>query len=277
MRFFVLLSAFGLVASAVAHFSTFAGVDPQQVFPAVWLLHIGIFIVFIPAVATQNSKRSIQDKKSAQFGPLAPVWMKKLTGALFMYMFINFAIFIYMMSGGSPSQRDGGYVLQSHGKVIRQISEHEYHRYRAYEVRGLSGHWMAFYSIAMTILASAVSVRKAAAKEILPTAIRIRNGGVLPIWVHLSILVVGSMFGFFTGPAMMIFAMTRFNLRSVGCGEIIWWLATPFIGLAIAQTVLMRLLPAKCPACGGRTFCVSMRPQLYRCQDCSYVVSGKSN
>lgn len=53
--------------------------------------------------------------------------------------------------GGSIGIRDGQYILHSHGKLIRTITEQEYHLAQANEARGFSGHWIAFYGIAMVI------------------------------------------------------------------------------------------------------------------------------
>src|SRR4051812_28257815 len=104
MWFFFLLATVGLIASALAHFSTFVGVDPQEVCPWIWVLHIGIFLVWIPGIAVQNSLRSAgvgRDKRgSNQWFADAPPWLAMLSKFLFVYMFVNFAIFMFMMRGG---------------------------------------------------------------------------------------------------------------------------------------------------------------------------------
>jgi hypothetical protein len=53
---------------------------------------------------------------------------------------------------GSPDIIDGKYVLENHGTLIRELSEVEYFKLRANEIRGFSGHWMVFYSLSMGIL-----------------------------------------------------------------------------------------------------------------------------
>jgi len=64
--------------------------------------------------------------------------------ATFIYAFINFALFMVLMEGGSPSVKNGSYYLHSHGRKIRDITKDDYQRFLAYEVRGFSGHWMIF-------------------------------------------------------------------------------------------------------------------------------------
>ena len=76
-----------------------------------------------------------------------PRWQQYAVKGLFAYALINFALFFYRSSGGTPEERDGKYVLQNHGTVIRELSADEYERHSAYVVRGFSGHWMVFYLI----------------------------------------------------------------------------------------------------------------------------------
>jgi len=64
-----------------------------------------------------------------------------------MYLVINFVVFIALMGSGSPEFSGGKFYLSNHGHVIREITESEFHRYEAYEVRGFSGHWMFFAMI----------------------------------------------------------------------------------------------------------------------------------
>ena len=65
-------------------------------------------------------------------------------GLFFIYAFINFAMFFVLMEGGSPDVKNGSYYLHNHGKKIRDLTQDEYKRFQAYEVRGFSGHWIIF-------------------------------------------------------------------------------------------------------------------------------------
>jgi hypothetical protein len=156
MWFFIALAILGLVASAVAHSSTFFGVDPQAAFPPVFLLHIGIFLVWIPAVVSQVSRTSVTDARPRRFDvafPHAPHWMKLLTGLLFAYGIVNFLLFLFLITGSEAPRRepDGTFTANKGQRVITKAA---YHRLRALEVRGFSGHWMLFYAAGMTILTS---------------------------------------------------------------------------------------------------------------------------
>jgi len=63
------------------------------------------------------------------------------------WTFIVYAVFSLLFSfvvlneWGMPRNRNGNYVLEAHGRVIRQISSTEYQRHTDYELRGAdNGH-----------------------------------------------------------------------------------------------------------------------------------------
>ena len=152
---FAVLAAVGLVLSAAVHFSTFAGVDPLDLAPWVWALHIGLFVVFVPAAALANGAKTGKAQSLASQFPHAPRWMAWMTGLFFAYAFVNFAVFIFLMREGSPTRRDDGtYAITNHGHTLREISAEEFHRRQGYVARGFSGHWMLFYSASLLALVS---------------------------------------------------------------------------------------------------------------------------
>lgn len=149
------LAAVGLAASVVVHFSTFAGVDPLDLWPAAWLLHVGIFVVFIPAFGWKKEEGTPHRGSFAQLYPGAPRWMGALTTAFFVYALVNFGLFVIQVSEGQPRQQeDGTYVLGRGGAVVRPITKGEFHYYQGRVARGFSGHWMLFYSLSLMMLVS---------------------------------------------------------------------------------------------------------------------------
>jgi len=80
-----------------------------------------------------------------------PRWLIVIAIVGSFYAFINFVLFVATQHG-VPDIQNGQYVLQSHGTLIKTLSEQEYHHFKANEVRGFSGHWIAFYGIAMAVL-----------------------------------------------------------------------------------------------------------------------------
>lgn len=151
------LSAFCLVASALTHFSTFLGINPQRAFPPVWAFHVLLFVVWIPMVSLcreicAGDNRKDYWKIATHY---APYWMKVLCIALLVYTFFNFFFTIFVLNeGGVPAKLNGKKVLHSHGRVIRELTDEEYEKHQAYSVRTFSGHWMLFYCVAMTVFYS---------------------------------------------------------------------------------------------------------------------------
>jgi hypothetical protein len=52
----------------------------------------------------------------------------------------------------TPGIQNGQYILHNHGQFVRNLTEKEYHHYQANTLRGFSGHWIAFYGMAMAVL-----------------------------------------------------------------------------------------------------------------------------
>jgi hypothetical protein len=145
-RFLGFAALTGLVLSAVAHGFALAGVDVAEHVPFVWLLHVGIFAVFIPFVFSSR-KRLGKQPSLADMRALVPGRVYAVGLGVFIYAMVNFALFIAATQGGSPAIEAGQYVLQNHGRLIREISFAEYEALRANELRGFSGHWMFFYFV----------------------------------------------------------------------------------------------------------------------------------
>ena len=153
----LIIAIAGLALSVIVHLLTFLGINPEKIFPGIWLLHIGIFVVWIPTVMV--SKKLTNKSERKDFWKVAtkdaPPWMKRLCMGLFVYAFFNFFFTIFVLNkGGVPGEINGEKVLHSHGKVIRKLSEEDYNLHQAYGVRTFSGHWMLFYGVAATVLLS---------------------------------------------------------------------------------------------------------------------------
>jgi hypothetical protein len=159
MKVFLALAAIGLVLSLAVHALTFAGVN----IPAAWLLHIGIFVVFVPAIVAANrmAKATSSDHAGDIVLEFAPTWLNCVTGVFFAYAFFNFFCLACLNEGGVPGRINGELVLHSHGKVIRKLSPEEFDKHEAYVTRGFSATWMLFYSASLLMLAASENAGKA--------------------------------------------------------------------------------------------------------------------
>jgi hypothetical protein len=145
-RFLGFAALMGFVLAAVAHVFALAGVNVAEHVPFVWLLHVGIFVVFIPFVF---SSRKILGKQPslADMRALVPARVYVVGLAIVIYAIVNFVLFAAATEGGNPAIEAGRYVLQIHGRLVRELSFAEYEALRANELRGFSGHWLFFYFV----------------------------------------------------------------------------------------------------------------------------------
>jgi hypothetical protein len=161
-KLFCFLAALGLILGLIVHIVSLSGIYIGNKFPFVWSLNIAILIVWIPALL-----ELIRDPDLKQFrlhGNKNPIEFLKiifkntpkpvviLIIIFFIYMGINFFLFLNTNGGGVPEIMNGKYVIQNHGSIIKELSDIEYLKMQANEIRGFSGHWMAFNAIAMGIL-----------------------------------------------------------------------------------------------------------------------------
>ena len=160
LRGWIIMSALILVISAAVHFSTFAGIDTTEAVPGVMFIHV---LIFLPALAvifcTQRATREWGVSQEKIF-KVAPHWMRVLTTVLGMYALINFVLYFKLSEGYDPQKRDGKYYLTQHSRIMREITEVEFHRHQAYVVRGFSGHWLAFSAAALTLLTGVAKCRE---------------------------------------------------------------------------------------------------------------------
>jgi len=152
-----LLAVLGLGLSAMVHVSTFLGIEPTTLFPAAWLLHLGIFALIIPLVLIQKKQdKVLRPRKGPPFAD-APRWMNFLVGFLFLYAFVNFAVNMMLMPGKTS------HAAATTRPQVETSSEElqRRHQENIYGPRLFSGHWMLFYAAAGVGLYS-IACRKAA-------------------------------------------------------------------------------------------------------------------
>ena len=135
----MVLAATGLIASLIVHMAALLGM-PSPLGEKSWVLHIGIFVVWLPAVLVLQSFSGEFTQKDLWRAALrgCPDWMRWTIWCFCGYAMVNFLVFAVVMGRSSPS---GG---PTPGLVWR----------------GLSGHWMAFYSMAFAIMYSASHVEQ---------------------------------------------------------------------------------------------------------------------
>ncbi|WP_233869839.1 hypothetical protein [Paraburkholderia adhaesiva] len=136
----------GFVISLVVHVSALMGFNLAATIPSIWALHAGVFVVFAPFVFLCRKELGGKGNLWLLWKGV-PNWVAVLGGMIFVYVVMNFLLFMLHTEGGMPAVQDGKYVLLNHGKFIRQLTPSEFTAFKANELRGFSGHWLLFYFV----------------------------------------------------------------------------------------------------------------------------------
>jgi hypothetical protein len=163
-KFLFFFAATGWTLALIVHLLSLSGFDLSERVPFIWLLHLGIFVVWIPVVLdwkkNEDFKTLRQSGIAKRMNPFVffkvifrytPAWLTIIAIGGLYYAIVNFMLFMFSQHG-TPAINDGQFVLQNHGQLVTTLTEKEYHHYKANEVRAFSGHWIAFYGIAMAML-----------------------------------------------------------------------------------------------------------------------------
>ena len=120
------ISGVGLLLSGVCHLLSWFHLAPPGG-KAAFLLHIGIFVVWLPLVICSNQTASTPGR--GNFDHLMeqlPIWARKCVFGIFVYAMINFVVFLVLTAD-----------YPKHGVPFWL------------ELRGFSGHWMMFYTVSL--------------------------------------------------------------------------------------------------------------------------------
>ena len=135
----------GFFLALLVHIATTTGVDVYSRLPSVWLLHLGAILVFgLFALFGRKVFRSCLQLDEMMYH--LQVWVVLVFAVVFVYALLNvFLCLPFTGNGATADLVDGQYVLRSHGRVLAQLKEPEYHVHRAYELRFFSGVWLVLY------------------------------------------------------------------------------------------------------------------------------------
>jgi len=160
--FFV--AVLGWIAGLTVHVLAIRGTDVEDTIPYIWILHVGIFFVWLPTILEMRKNTELTSHRQSgimnKLTPIGlfkrilkdtPMWLRVIAIAGFFYALINFLQFM-ISQPGIPEIENGQYILQNRGKLIRTLTEEEYHFYKANVLRGFSGHWIFFYGMAAAVL-----------------------------------------------------------------------------------------------------------------------------
>jgi hypothetical protein len=135
---FIVLSGVGLGLSLWVHLGAVAGrkVVPESLF---WMLHLGTLVVWVPALLVGINPAGNTRRKHYWKLMLSetPAWMRYMAYGFLAYAAVNFLISLTQAPQGGSGAENPAIVW-----------------------RRFSGHWMAFYSVALTTLYAAAVTPK---------------------------------------------------------------------------------------------------------------------
>jgi hypothetical protein len=149
--------AVGIVAFLVflvtlgVHIAAVAGTDVETAWPDVWLLHYGVFPIFLIAMLFATRAGGARRRTFLEVVYHMPVYARLLAGAAFIYALANFVLIVPGTGFGNSVVKDGQYSFVDHG-VVRVVTEEQFHAMRALKIRGYSGHWLFLYFVSAIYL-----------------------------------------------------------------------------------------------------------------------------
>ncbi len=155
-----LVALLGFFASVAVHVAAVCGYPAHEQFPAVWGLHLGVFFVFLPAIAKANRSKNGKDI----WKHMSPVQMV-LCLAMFAYTFVNANAVCgskadEIRGDWTVSKDTATYTFTPRGGESRPVSRDEYMKHQAITDRMFSAQWMLFYLVAFSLLSSSSMVPK---------------------------------------------------------------------------------------------------------------------
>ena len=133
------------MATVVIHVLTFLGLRiPNGAQSAVLLILVtAAFLAFGAMVFNLMVNQPFPGESGFPPDLISDPWTICLM-ILLIYAAVNLLVCLQLMESGSPERTVSGYILSDHGKIIRPLTEGEYWKMRAYELRLFTGHMLMF-------------------------------------------------------------------------------------------------------------------------------------
>jgi hypothetical protein len=76
-----------------------------------------------------------------------PKWVAPTLQLVMAFFVIHFVVFLLQSHAASPEIKDGSYVLNDHGRIVRVLTQTEYLRLKGGELRLFATGWICFYLV----------------------------------------------------------------------------------------------------------------------------------
>jgi hypothetical protein len=163
------IAIIGFVLSLIVHLSSYFGFDFIDRAPIFWLLHVLVFLPFGASIYYARRDPNHAEKNHDQAWRAAPLWLRLAAGLCFAYAIVNIIVCI-RGNEGKPVREGDHYSMRDYTGRIHGITDREFHAYQAQVARGFSGHWMAFYLIALIFLVGSDRLSRGTANSMIEKA-----------------------------------------------------------------------------------------------------------
>jgi hypothetical protein len=146
-KFLAVISGCGLAAAIAIYIASFNGSTLDDLFRWAIFLHIGVFMLLLAMYAADYSAFKSRVFFWKEFGRGMPKWVVPTIKWLGAFFVIHFIVFLWQSHAASPEMKDGNYVLNNHGHILRMLTKSEYLRLKAGELRLFATGWIFFYFV----------------------------------------------------------------------------------------------------------------------------------
>ena len=146
-RSLAIVSGSGLFASIVIYIASYGGATMDAIFRWAIVLHIGIFVLLLPIYAVEYSTVRQRTFFSKGFARGMPRWVVPSTKLLALFFAVHFVLFLAQSHGSAPEIKNGEYVLNDHGKIVKTLTQSEFYKLKGAELRLFATEWMFFYLV----------------------------------------------------------------------------------------------------------------------------------
>jgi hypothetical protein len=146
-RSLAIASAGGLLASVVIYIASYYGGTMDAIAGWAIVLHIGIFVLLLPMCVVEYSALKQRTFFLKGFARGMPKWVVPGVKLLVLFFAIHFVLFLMQSHAAAPEIRNGEYVLNDHGRIIKALTQSEYYALKGAELRLFTAGWMFFYFV----------------------------------------------------------------------------------------------------------------------------------
>jgi hypothetical protein len=146
-RVLAVLSTAGLAASVTVYLGSYFGMTMDSIFREALVLHICVFVLLFSVYRSTGGWVKNYASFWQRYSQGVPRWIGPAVKLLAVFFAIHFCLFLIQSHAASPQIKDGQYVLDNHGQILKVLTPQEYFRLKGAELRLFATGWLFFYFV----------------------------------------------------------------------------------------------------------------------------------